>query len=252
MSDDRQDALERLVDQSAVFAGRAEAAAGAAAGARGEDGSGTVHVTLDGAGRVSTVQVGARWKQRVGAAELGEAVREAVQAAAVERLTAWGEAFADDTAGASPVPGPAGIDRDGVAGRLHELTSSGRMSGEDTRAALLELLALVEDMERGIDEVSERLPAIGSTEHVGRSADWHVTVTLTGSGEVREVRYDRGWLTEAHEINIGRQTGLAFAAAYEAAAREGVDRLIAGSRLGEVQRVTQDPFGLARRLRLTD
>jgi DNA-binding protein YbaB len=117
---------------------------------------------------------------------------------------------------------------------------------------LLELLGLVEDMERGIDEVSERLPAAEATVHTGRSADRHVTVSLTGSGEVREIRYDRGWLAEAHEINIGRQTGSAFAAAYEAAAREGVAQVIAGSRLGDVQRATQDPFGLARRLRLTD
>ncbi|GII23266.1 hypothetical protein [Planosporangium mesophilum] len=250
MSDHRQDALERLVDETALLERRARAAAGAAAGARGEDATGTVNITLDDAGRVSTVQVAARWSERVGAEALGDAVREAVQAAAVARLSAWGETFVDDAAEA--VPGPGSLDRDGLAERLHQLTSSGRMTAEDTRVALLELLALVEDMERGIDEVGERLPAVESAVHTGHSADRRVTVSLTGGGDVREIRYDRRWLAQAHEINIGRQTASAFAAAYEAAARAGAAQLIAGSRLGQVQRATQDPLGLARRLRLTD
>jgi hypothetical protein len=41
-------------------------------------------------------------------------------------------------------------------------------------------------------------------------------------------------------------------AAYESVARGGVQKLIAESRLGQVHRATQDPFGLARRLRLHD
>jgi DNA-binding protein YbaB len=250
MSDDRRDAVARLTDETASFARRAQAAAGAAADARGEDSTGTVSVRLDEAGRVAAVQVTALWRERVGADALGDAVREAVQAAGVARLSAWGERFAGDTA--EDVPEPAPLDRDNLAERLHQLTSPGRMTTEDTRAALLELLALVEDMERGIDEVTERLPAVESAVHLGRSADRHVTVSLTGGGEVREIRYDRGWLAAAHEINIGRQTGSAFAAAYEAAGRESVDQVIARSRLGEVQRATQDPLGLARRLRLTD
>jgi hypothetical protein len=75
-------------------------------------------------------------------------------------------------------------------------------------------------------------------------------VTVSGGGDVLEVRYVQAWLLEAHEINIGRQTLAAFRDAYEQAAERGVDRLIAGSSLGEVQRLSQDPFGLARRLRL--
>jgi DNA-binding protein YbaB len=126
------------------------------------------------------------------------------------------------------------------------------MSAEDGRAALLELLAMAEELERGIDEVSARLQSTVDATHTGRSADRHVTVTVTGGGAVTGVRYDRNWLLEAHEINIGRQTLSAFTAAYESAARTGVGQLIAESSLGEVQRAAQDPFGLARRLRLHD
>lgn len=44
----------------------------------------------------------------------------------------------------------------------------------------------------------------------------------------------------------------AFAAAYQAAQDAGVLRLVADSALGELLRDAQDPFGLARRLRLRD
>jgi DNA-binding protein YbaB len=130
--------------------------------------------------------------------------------------------------------------------------ASARMSSADGRAAVLEVLAMAEAVERGIDEVSTRLQWAIDTRHTGRSADRHVTVTITGGGEVTGVRYDRRWLRDAHEINIGRQTLSAFAAAYASAARSGVDRLIADSPLGAVARSGQDPFGLARRLRLRD
>jgi hypothetical protein len=69
---------------------------------------------------------------------------------------------------------------------------------------------------------------------------------------VTDVKFSRAWLHEAHEANIARQITSAFHAAYDQAAAHGVDRLIADSPLGKVQRATQDPFGLARRLRLTD
>jgi hypothetical protein len=66
------------------------------------------------------------------------------------------------------------------------------------------------------------------------------------------VRFDRAWLREAHEINVGRQITGAFQSAYEKVAAHGVTRLIADSPLGAAQRATQDPIELARRLRLTD
>ena len=257
MSDDRLDGWGRFFDESSAFAAQAQAAAsGSTDAARGADGTGSVAVTLAGDGRVATVRVGAGWRDRLRPESLGDAVREAVQAAAVARLAAWGQAFGDSittgSAGAGTEAGAgAGLDRDGLAEQLQRL-STGRMSGEDSRAALLELLAMAEEVERGIDEVSARLRSAQEATFAGHSGDRHVTVTIAGSGEVGEIRYDLAWLARAHEINIGRQTLSAFAAAYESAARDGVDRLIAESPLGDVRRATQDPFGLARRLRLHD
>jgi DNA-binding protein YbaB len=242
----------RLLDEGAALRQSARAAAdGGASGARGSDRSEAVTVSLNGSGRVAGVQIAGDWRARIDPQHLGDAVREAVQDAAVARLAAWGEAYAEQSAtGASAPAGglPAG---ESFAEQLQQAASA-RMSAEDGRAALLELLAMAEELERGIDEVSARLQSTVDATHTGRSGDRHVTVTISGGGEVTGVRYDRNWLLEAHEINIGRQTLAAFTAAYESAARDGVDRLIAQSSLGAVQRSAQDPFGLARRLRLHD
>jgi DNA-binding protein YbaB len=230
---------------------RARAAAAAAADARGRDSTGAITVSLDGDGHVAAVQVAAGWRRWLDPDDLGDAVREAVQAAALARLAAWGAVYADDSAVSSDVATDAPPVRDTFAEQLRDV-STARMSSEDGRAALLELLAMAEAVERGLDEVSARVQSTIDATHTGRSGDKHVTVTVTGGGEVTGVRYDRGWLRDAHEINIGRQTVSAFAAAYASAARSGVDRLIAESSLGEVQRAAQDPFGVARRLRLHD
>jgi DNA-binding protein YbaB len=181
----------------------------------------------------------------------------AVRDAATKRLTAWGQAYSDDTQGeSSSSDGGTDADRvrsdrDEVQRRLQEMATA-PMSAEDRRTALSELLALAEAIERGIDEVSDRLQATLDVRLTGHSPDRHVTVSITGGGEVTAVRFDRVWLRQAHELNIGRQITAAFRAAYEQVAAHGVDKLIADSALGEVQRTVQDPFGLARRLRLTD
>lgn len=243
---------ERRRREAAVARERARTAAAGAADARGSDSTGTVTVSLDSDGHVAAVHVEAGWRRSLDPDELGDAVREAAQAAAVERLAAWGEAYADDSgAGSGAEAVAADVPPADFAEQLREAATA-RMSSADGRAALLELLAMAEAVERGLDEVSARLRSTLDAVHTGRSADRHVTVTITGGGEVAGVRYDRSWLRDAHEINIGRQTLSAFAAAYAAVAHSGVERLIADSPLGEVQRAAQDPFGLARRLRLSD
>jgi DNA-binding protein YbaB len=83
--------------------------------------------------------------------------------------------------------------------------------------------------------------------HVGYSPHREVAVELTGGGEVTVVRFDRRWLRNAHDANLARQITAAFRAAYEKAARNGVQNLIAESPLGSAQWVMQDPFGFARR-----
>jgi len=255
MPDESLDGLGRLVEEGETLVRRAWTAENVPA-SPGSDPTGSVTVTVDVQGRVSAVKVLAGWRRRVGVEELPGAVVQAVRDASIRRLDAWGTAFGDASedrsAGtASGAPGPVALDRDDFQRRLHA-AATGTMSAEDRRAALGELLELAEAIERGIDEVSGKLQATLDTVHIGQSPDRHVTVTMTGGGEPTAVRFERGWLREAHEINISRQLTAAFTAAYRKVAAQGVRKLIADSALGEVQRRTQDPFGLAHRLRLTD
>jgi DNA-binding protein YbaB len=227
----------------------------------GRDASESVTVSLDMQGRVVAVGVVAAWRHRLGNGELSEAVTEAVRDAAMRRMEAWAETYGGASVRTSdehpqdlngPYSDRTMLDPEDFHRRLQAVTTDQHLSDADRQTALTELLALAQAIERGIDEVSSRLQATLSATHTGRSPDGHVTVTLTGGGEMSTVRLDRAWLRDAHEINIGRQITAAFRAAYEAVAASGVQRLIADSPLGAAQRATQDPFGLARRLRITD
>ena len=254
MSSDPAEAWAHLLEEGAALTDDARIAEQVSA-EPGSDSTASVSVTLDGQGHVAAVTVAAGWRRRVGAEGLSDAVLEAVRDAATRRFSAWGDAYGG-ASGNRTVPAGSGSasavsDRQDFQRRLQEATS-GHMSAEDRRAALTELLALAQAVERGIDEVSERLDATLNATHRGQSPDRHVTVTVSGTGEVSAIRYERSWLRDAHEINISRQSTAAFRAAYEKVAAQGVQKLIADSPLGEVQRATQDPYGLARRLRLTD
>lgn len=263
MPDDRLDSLPRLVEEGEALLRDARAAAQASADP-GSDATGSVSVRLNAQGQVIGVSVATGWQRRLGADGLPDAVVEAVRDATVRRLTAWGSAYGQDRANRSEVAtgtpfgapasaamaDPVPLDRDDFQQRL-QAAATAPMSGEDRRAALLELLALAEAIERGIDDVSGKLQATLDAIYSGQSPDRHVTVSMTGGGEVTAVRFDRAWLREAHEINVGRQITAAFSAAYQQVAAHGVDKLIADSPLGQVQRATQDPLGLARRLRMT-
>jgi DNA-binding protein YbaB len=250
MPDDRLDPLAALCEEGDALLREARSAAQAPAGP-GSDPTGSVRVTLDGQGRVAGVTVMTGWRQRLGADRLADAVVEAVRDASMRRLEAWGAAYGSGPGNGGPLTDHVEFDRDDFRRQL-QAAATGHMSEADRRAALTGLLELAQSIERGLDEVSGGLRATLSAIHTGQSPDRHVAVTMTGGGEVTAVRLDPAWLREAHEINVGRQVKAAFRAAYELVAAHGVRRLIADSSLGEAQRATQDPFGLARRLRLRD
>lgn len=207
----------------------ARSAVQAASAVLGSDATESVSVRLNAQGQVGSVSVAAGWQRRLGVDGLPDAVVEAVRDAAVRRLGAWGSAYGQNSAGPSPSSGVAAgnavadrvpLDRDDFQQRL-QAAATGPMSGEDRRAALLELLALAQAIERGIDEVSGKLQATLNASYSGHSPDRHVTVSMTGGGEVSAVRFDRAWLREAHEINVGRQITAAFGVAYQQVAAHG-------------------------------
>jgi DNA-binding protein YbaB len=241
------DRLTRRRHSGQDFAARARSAQRKASTVRGTDTAGVVTVAVDDAGRVDGVAIAADWRQKLPQLRLGPAVVEAIRSAALQRFTAWGEAIADDAVADEEAP----TAEPDFAARLQEAATA-RLSGAGGRAALEALMDMALALERSIDDVSDRLAAATAATYTGRSADRSVEVTITGQGEITDVRYDRQWLVQAHEINIARLTLAAFRDAYRAVAEQGPEATLANSTIGELQRLTEDPLALARRLGLRD
>jgi DNA-binding protein YbaB len=242
MFDDRMEALAGLRDEGEALRRRAWSAA-KAPGEPGSDETGSVTVTLDEHGRVANVTVAAHWRSRLAEENLGGAVVEAVRDAEMQRLNAWGEAYAEPATSES-VPSVADLQQ-----RLDSIDSAALPEAE-REAALVALLEVVESIEQGLDEVTSRLEQTLSATHAGHSLHREVTVELTGGGDVTSVRFDRRWLRDAHDANLARQLTVALRAAYEQVSTHGVQRFIADSPLGHAQTVMRDPFGFARRFGL--
>jgi len=239
-----------ILDNAEALARDAGAARASVGSARGSDPAAAVTAELDGAGRVASVEVAVDWRERLrGGGTLAEAVGEAVEAATRSRLETWARVLSDPESATEAAP-PLEVPTD-FAHRLQE-AATGELTAETGAAALGELLELLQQVEQGLDEVSSKLSATVNRALTGRSANDQVRVTVNGGGELREVRFERRWLRQAHATDIARQISVAFRDAYGKVDREGVTQLVAGSALGEAQRAVQDPFGLARRMRLTD
>lgn len=249
VQDDPVERLAELWDQTDVAAQKLQAAAELGRSWTGADETGSVTVSVDGTGHVSHVEVQPDWRQRIRGEPLAGAVRRAVEAAILSRLRSWGEAVAGQDAAPQPRARPMPFLRESLAYQLDELATA-RMSGDDGRAALRELLQLLERVERDVDRVSEQLRVQVNALYTGYNPTRDVAVTITGGGTVSEIRYNRHWLADAHGPVIGRETVSAFRAAYQEAEAGSTDKVIARSALGEVQALGQDPFGLARRLHL--
>jgi DNA-binding protein YbaB len=136
---------------------------------------------------------------------------------------------------------------DSLAYQLDELATA-RMSSDDGRAAMRELLSLLESVEQRVDEATAQLRTQTAVLHTGYNTSHDVSVTINAGGMVSDVSYNRHWLADTPASTIGRETVSAF---QDARRRASVDSPGAGL-LGEVQALSQDPFGLARRLHLRD
>lgn len=239
-----------ILDEAEALARDAGAAQASIGSVRGSDPAGAVGAGLDDGGRVASVEVAVDWRDRLrGGGTLDEAIGQAVEAATRTRLERWARVLGDPGSATEDGP-PLQVPTD-FAHRLRE-AATGEVTAETGVAALSALLELLRQVEQGMDEVSAKLTATVNRSLTGRSANDQVRVTVNGGGELREVRLERRWLRQAHATDIGRQTMAALRDAYRKVDREGVTQLVAGSALGEAQRAVQDPFGLARRMRLTE
>jgi len=177
---DRFDQTARELDRFARFAQRQ------AAEAHGSDPSAAVTVGLDPQGRVDAMTVAADWRQRVHGS-LPDAIRAAIQAATTARLEAWANAMNDPRAEIAPATEPDLQAPRDFAVRLQEAVTA-HPTPEAGEAALGELLGILQQVEHGLDQVSAQVERALSQAVQGRSPDGKVAVTLSGGGDLREVR----------------------------------------------------------------
>jgi DNA-binding protein YbaB len=248
---DRADEVADLRDDVDRVAQRFEHAVSAAKGPFfGKDRSGSVTVAANKVGHIQEVRVSASWRSDLESAELGAAVLDAYLAAGIARVKDWGTSLAEEMVSPRPSIRPLPPFRDSISAQLEEVARSG-MSPEETQAIMDSIAEFLREVSASIDEASDEVARVQRTEVRGVSEGGHVQVTASGTGDLKEIRYDEAWLERAHVVNIGRETVLAQQAALRAIQGRGVADVVASTRLGQLQALASDPVAFARHVGLS-
>lgn len=212
------------------------------------DSSGAVHATIDSEGALTQVVVDETWQQRLQPAQVGAAVLEAYAAASAERIRNWGMSVAEaEETRARPAPDLNDSASAQIMYALREREGSAEADG-----MMDQLLLLLEDLDRGLDEALAQVDATTSREVTCRSGSGHVRAVVSGAGQLTDLTYDERWLEHAHSFNIGREATEAVRDALRRAGDTSVERFVEQGELGRLRRLAQDPAALAQHLGLRD
>lgn len=216
----------------------------------GRDASRTVRVEMDGSGTVSEVGIDSAWRRHLSTEEFAEAMQQAIQDAAMTRFASWGEGIGTQRPGrARSTSDPLASATASAEALTRTIAAAAQQADRaGSERALQELLSMLERIEATIDETSARLDEQLGQTHTGRTR--HVVVEVSAAKDVTDIQYDEDWLETAHEVNIARETRDALRQAYQKAAQHGIQTLMGQGPLGELQRLTDDPVALVRKLGL--
>jgi DNA-binding protein YbaB len=212
------------------------------------DGSGQVSVRLAPSGEILDVLLDPHWTSRLDPEEFAGAVLEAYAGATTLAANEWGHAVADQMDEPEPQTRPLPPTEDSVSARLAEIVSPETLAqrSEASLQAMADMLRTVKD---DLDTVSAEAEALAQRVVTGRSKG--VTVTMIGSGVLTGVDVDPEWARVTSPANLAARLMGAYTDARRQQQSRTVDDLIAGSSIGELQRLAHDPRALAERLRLT-
>jgi DNA-binding protein YbaB len=212
----------------------------------GNDSSGQVTVRTTADGGLEDVIVAGRWITVLEPETLPGAILEAYQNATMAGLQEWGRTVAEADLAAEPRR-PLPPTSDSVFARMSETVDADRLA-QQSPEALDAMAALLEEINGELDAVTEEATALAEQVWEGESRGARVSVS--GAGVVSGVECDPDWARQTNGTGIGQHVMKAYRDALRQARSRTVDDLIAGSRLGELQRLAQDPEALATRLRL--
>lgn len=182
----------------------------------GTDASGSFTVVLDATGRVSEVRPAPRWRDRLASDQVGDAVVEAAQAAAINRLDAWSQALDDQ-----PIPGS-------DAGAAVEPEPVVDLAALRADAPYLDLLGMLGEVTDTLNHVvaASKVPAPAPSAAAPRADDEGddtdlsygsrpVVIGLDAAGAVHRVDIELRWLAGADRSRLGDALTTAFARAYD-------------------------------------
>ena len=168
------------------------------ADATGRDEQEVVTVRVAADGRVQSVTVDHRWRDRVAPEALGSTIAQAYTAAGASRLEEWvadvDEAMALPTPANRPFPAA-------IADHLQSLPS-GQPLTED--AVLRELAEVWAELEAELDSALDGLTEKVERTHRATSPGAEVAVEVSSSGGLLSLDLRPGWVTRVHAANIGR------------------------------------------------
>ena len=203
----------------------------------GHDETELVTVSVNAGGEVTDVELAPGWDRTIDARKLGATVVEAVNAATVNRVTAWADRVADgseEPVGPTPPRTPEPVSINPSTAAVEDLLYLLHRVGQETKAP--------ERGRRGEDAPAR--PVLTK----GRSEGGHVVVALSGT-TVAEVRVETNtmWVGGANHLEVASELRSAFEAAYRRAAEE-APAPRSDSAVAELRELTADPQEFVARL----
>lgn len=189
--------------------------------AEGSDATGSFTVVLDTDGRVSAVRPGSRWRDRLASDQVGDAVAEAAQAAAIARLDAWSQAL-----DAQPIPDAAAAEPAETAAASAPTVDLAALRADAPYLDLVGMLGEVTDTLNQVVAASKAPAPPAAADTTGAAADADadaemsygsrpVVVGLDAGGAVHHVDIELRWLGGADRSRLGDALTAAFARAYD-------------------------------------
>jgi DNA-binding protein YbaB len=248
MSDDWAEDLARLHDDVDKSVQRFADANAHIEPVTASDSTGAVTITLDKGGVLQDVKVAATWRRSLEPNMLAAAVQQAIGTAAAQRTETWATRFAEQSTEPDPRARPMEPSAQSLAGKLAAAT--GETGAGDYAAGLEELLAMVKDVNAGLEQATSEVGAYIAAQYQGRSSSGHVRASVAGSGAINGLTLDQRWIEKAHHFNVGREINEAVRDAHQKMSNHSVQGIIDASPLGQVLALAKDPTALAERLRL--
>ena len=229
--------LHRLAGEAARFARIFSVEQDAETVFTGHDETELVTVSVNADGQVTDVELAQDWDRTIDPRTLGATVVEAVNAATVNRVTAWADRVAeagDEPEEPAPPRTPAPVTINPSTAAIEDLLYLLHRVGQETNPA-----------ERGRRREPE---PVRPAPVKGKSDGGHVVVVLNGK-TVAEVRVETNtmWIGGANHLEVGSELRSAFEAAYRRAADEAPARR-SDSAVDELRALTADPQEFVARL----